>query len=250
MIQPPSVAVLITDGINCDMEMSNAFEKAGATSELVHINQLSEGEKKLADFAILAIPGGFSYGDDIASGAVLGNELVTQLGDEIREFASAGKPVLGVCNGFQVLVRAGILPEGRLGEQTASLTQNEIGGFICKWIELEVGYTACEFVKDLPQQIETIPMQIAHGEGKFVIGRDGYRQLLDNRQIAFRYKTNPNGSINRIAGICDPSGLILGMMPHPERSISSFHPDRTRTAQAKSSAETIFRNIVNYARES
>lgn len=251
-MQKPTVAVLKTDGINCDMEMAHAFETADASPELVHINQLRSREKNLGDYAILAIPGGFSYGDDIASGAVLGNELVTQLSDQVKEFMVAKKPVIGICNGFQVLTRAGILPDPRTGfHESASLTKNKSGKFICKWVDLEVPENAkCEFAKGLDTAVEPIAMQIAHAEGSFFAPDTEIQRLKDMREIAFTYRTNPNGSAGDIAGITDNTGLVLGMMPHPERSIAGFHPDRSRTNAARTAARIIFQNIVNYAKES
>ncbi len=246
----PSVAILKTDGINCDMEMAYAFEVGGAKPEQVHVNELREGSKHLADYQALAIPGGFSYGDDIASGAVLANELTSYLGDQLREFADDQKPILGVCNGFQVLVRTGLLPEGKLGEQKASLTTNSSGKFICKWVDLKPELSVSLFGV-FPGQVqkETIPMQIAHGEGRFVGSDQVVADLNKSGQIVFRYDDNPNGSMENIAGVCDPNGLILGMMPHPERSIAAFHPDRSRTDAARNAADLIFRKIVNYAKE-
>jgi phosphoribosylformylglycinamidine synthase I len=256
----PEVCVLKTDGINCDMEMSHAFESAGARSDLVHVNQLRSAEKRLADYSILAIPGGFSYGDDIASGKVLANELTSYLSDQLQDFTDKNKPVLGVCNGFQVLVKTGLLPNRTIGEQQATLAENEIGRFECRWVNLAVGQSACRFVKpeDFPEQ--PIPMQIAHGEGRFFASNDNICSMNNNGQVVFRYTTpalespsgypdNPNGAVDNIAGICDPSGLVLGMMPHPERSVEAFHPHRARTEVARGAANLLFKNIVQYSKE-
>lgn len=261
MISTPEVCILKTDGTNCDVEMSYAFESNGAKTETVHVNQLREGDRKLNDYEALALSGGFSYGDDIASGKVLANELASFLSDELQEFVDDMKPVLGVCNGFQVLVKTGLLPYRDLSEQSVTLTNNINGKFECRWVDLRVmGNTLCKFAK-ADDFYEAIPMQIAHGEGRLFGRALDINGLLEDGQVVFQYSNkegqaaqgefpnNPNGSMQDIAGICDRSGLILGMMPHPERSISSFHPDRRRTESARAAAELIFGNIVNYARQ-
>ncbi len=255
----PEVCVLKTDGVNCDEEMAHAFAVAGAESEVVHVNQLRSGERRLDQFGILALPGGFSYGDDIASGKILATELTSYLTDQLQGFVDAGKPIIGVCNGFQVLTRTGLLPNRTLGRQQVTLAENEVGRFECRWIDLAVGQSVCKFVRPENFTERSIPMQTAHGEGRFFASDDDIRQLKEAGQVVFRYAMsdssespaypdNPNGAIDDIAGICDPSGLILGMMPHPERSISAFHPHRIRTEAARSAAQTIFSNIVDYAK--
>lgn|SRR3990167_7995664 len=255
----PEVCVLKTDGINCDEEMANAFHVAGAEPELVHVNQLRGGERHLGRYSILAIPGGFSYGDDIASGKVLASELTSYLSDQLQEFVDSGKPVLGVCNGFQVLVRTGLLPDRTIGEQRVTLASNEAGRFECRWIDLAVGQSACRFVHPEDFAERPIPMQTAHGEGRFLADQATIDSLKANGQVVFRYVSpdgrsangfpaNPNGALDDIAGVCDPTGTVLGMMPHPERSIAAFHPHRVKTAVARASATGIFTNIVNYAR--
>lgn len=255
----PEVCVLKTDGINCDMEMAYAFEVAGGSPETVHINQLRSGERSLGDYSALAIPGGFSYGDDIASGKVLATELTSYLSDQLQDFIDQDKPVIGVCNGFQVLVRTGLLPNRTICEQQATLSNNEIGRFECRWIDLAVGQSACRFVKPEDFVEQAVPMQTAHGEGRFFADHTIIDTLKENDQVVFRYVSpdgspasgfpdNPNGALDDIAGICDPTGTILGMMPHPERSIGAFHPHRARTPDAREAASGIFTNIVKYAR--
>jgi phosphoribosylformylglycinamidine synthase len=257
----PEVCVLKTDGVNCDEEMAYAFEVAGAQSEVVHVNELRSGERRLGDYGILALPGGFSYGDDIASGKVLANELTSQLSEMMEAFVEQGKPVIGVCNGFQVLTRTGLLPNRSLGQQQVTLAENEVGRFECRWIDLAVGPSVCKFVQPEDFAELPIPMQTAHGEGRFFGSDESIRRLQRGGQVVFRYATsdlggspmypeNPNGAIDDIAGICDPSGLVLGMMPHPERSIDAFHPHRVRTDAARNAASTIFSNIVAYSKES
>ncbi len=255
----PEVCVLKTDGINCDEEMAYAFKVAGANPQTVHINQLRSGEQKLNQFQILAIPGGFSYGDDIASGKVLATELTSYLSDQLQDFVGKEKPIIGVCNGFQVLVRTGLLPNRKLNEQQVTLAENEVGRFECRWIDLAVGKSVCKFVRPEDFSDEPLPMQTAHGEGRFFGDENDIRKLKENGQVVFRYTTsdsempisypdNPNGAVDNIAGICDPSGLVIGMMPHPERSVVAFHPHRDRTEEARIAANTIFRNIVNFAK--
>lgn len=256
----PEVCVLKTDGINCEEEMAYAFEVNGGNPSIVHVNELRDGSKRLDDFGILAIPGGFSYGDDIASGKVLANELTSFLYDQLQAFVDKEKPILGVCNGDQVLVRTGLLPNGTLGEQSATLTDNEVGRFECRWIDLAVGRSVCRFVQPEDFVEQPLPMQTAHGEGRFFGDDQTIDRLKKNGQIVFRYTApdgskptgypeNPSGSLDNVAGICDPTGTILGMMPHPERSIGAFHPHRVRTDAARGAANVLFRNIVNYAKE-
>lgn len=262
----PEICVLQTDGTNCDKEMAYAFDSNGARAEIVHVNQLRHGSRQLNDFAGLGIPGGFSYGDDIVSGKVLANELTSYLGEQVREFTNSDnpRPVLGVCNGFQVLVRAGVLPFGTLGEQQMTLTHNQRGRFECRWVNLrlEIGRTICRFVPEESFINSVVPMQVAHGEGRFIGRQQDIADLEQNGQVVFRYAGvagqetarglfpyNPNGSMNDIAGICDPTGTILGMMPHPERSIQAFHPHRIQTEDARYAAKVLFGNIVDYAKE-
>ncbi len=260
-MRAPEVCVLKTDGINCDTEMAYAFEVAGGRPDIVHVNQLRGGERRLGQYRVLAIPGGFSYGDDIASGKVLAVELTSFLSDQLQEFVDDGRPILGVCNGDQVLARTGLLPNGTLGDQQITLARNTSGRFECRWIELAVAKSVCKFVCPEDFEEQPIPMQTAHGEGRFFGSDDDIRRLIENGQVVFRYANrdlsepvnhpaNPNGSLDTIAGICDPSGLILGMMPHPERSVAAFHPHRARTELARSAANTIFSNIVQYTRAS
>ncbi len=260
MVQPKTL-ILRTAGTNCDAETAFAFESVGAIAERVHINRLVSGEKKLSDYHILAIPGGFSYGDDIISGRILANELRLRLGGELRKFIDDGKLMIGICNGFQVMVRAGILPgmsvprglprrdsavlagaaggkelpsgapaTESLGEftQTVTLTHNDSGKFEDRWIHVKpsgksVWTQGMEDVIFLP---------VAHAEGKFVPQDEKlFQNLKANGQIIFRYCTaegtyphypeNPNGSFDDIAGIADQTGRILGLMPHPERHFLS-----------------------------
>jgi phosphoribosylformylglycinamidine synthase I len=250
----PRVFILRTAGTNCDGETAHAFERAGAAAEFVHINRVLENPKQVHDYQILAFPGGFSYGDDIAAGKILANQITNHLRDVIQEFVAAGKPVAGICNGFQVLVKTDFLPgplAGRTG-QTATLTNNDSGRFTDKWIQLAQPATPskCIWTKDL----EPLDLPIAHGEGKFVPATENIRKAMwDNRQVALVYAngSNPNGSVDDIAGVCDSTGLVFGLMPHPERYVEPFqHPAWTsqKPLPAVGRGLQIFENAVKHVR--
>lgn len=256
----PEVCILKFDGVNCDEETAYAFEVAGGAPEIVHVNQLRDGSKRLKNYGVLALAGGFSYGDDIHSGQVAANELTSYLSNDLREFVGDEKPVIGICNGFQVLVRTGMLPNGEVGEQAVTLADNDSGHFECRWVDLAMPQSVSKFVSREDSDGETMPMQVAHAEGKIVSSKEHITELAANRQVVFKYATqlgsptdtypaNPNGSIGNIAGLTDPSGLILGMMPHPERSIVAMHANRSRSAAARAAGKRIFKNIVKYAKE-
>jgi phosphoribosylformylglycinamidine synthase len=257
----PKVIVLRTAGTNCDAETVFAFQSSGAKVDRVHINRLFSREVSLDDYHILAIPGGFSYGDDIISGRILANELRFKLGEDIKKFIRDGKLIIGICNGFQVLVRAGILPGDKdLNlQQTATLTYNDSGKFEDRWIHLRLD-GRCVWTQGLDK---VIYLPVAHGEGKFMTQNpELLKQLQDNHQIIFRYCSpeggqpaypqNPNGSIDQIAGITDPTGRILGLMPHPERHfLFQQHPSWTRLDNRTPHGQgaKIFENGVRYVRE-
>jgi phosphoribosylformylglycinamidine synthase len=224
------VLVLRTAGINCDQETVFAWQQAGADAELVHVDRLIESPARLRDTQILTLPGGFSYGDDVAAGRILGNQLARHLIDPLRAFLAAGKLMLGICNGFQVLVKAGLLP-GRPGETPAvTLTFNDSSRFEARWVHLEVGTDRCAF---LPAGTR-LRLPVAHAEGKVVVPdegvlgtlrRDGHVALryVETDGGAVDYPANPNGSVDDIAGLTDPTGQILGLMPHPERFVDPTH---------------------------
>ena len=265
------VLILRTAGTNCDKETAFAFESAGASAELVHVNRLSAGARSLDDYHILAIPGGFTYGDDIASGKILANELKYAIEEELERFVKAGKLIIGICNGFQVLVKAGLLPNltGDFRTIEATLTLNDSNKFEDRWVFLSKPTTIdrrpttkCIWTKGING---VISLPVAHGEGKF-IPKDGgvLSRLKKDGLIALRYvdakgrKTgypgNPNGAVDEIAGICDPTGRIFGLMPHPERHLSPYqHPEWTRRDPAKQGQEgdglIIFKNGVNFAKK-
>ena len=254
-----NVAILRAAGCNCDVEAAFAFELAGADARLIHINQLLSGDAQLDAFQILAIPGGFTYGDDVSAGKILANELKYQLTEQLYQFYEAGKLILGICNGFQVLVKSGLLPQANLtaSEPEATLTYNDSGKYEDRWVYMKINpASSCLFIQNMP---EVIYIPVAHSEGKFVPRDDEVlAQLQRNNQVVFQYcdqngneveyPGNPNGSIAAIAGICDPSGRILGLMPHPERYIHpTHHPRWTREGLDKDAyGRYIFENAVNY----
>lgn len=253
----PRVIILRTAGTNCDYETEYAFKLAGARAERVHINRLIEGSVRLDDYDILAIPGGFSYGDDISAGVLLANELRYKLRDQVERFIEEGKLIIGICNGFQVLVKTGLLPrfEGMEGKQLATLHLNDSAKFECRWVYLRLESDRCVFTKGLKP---IIYLPVAHAEGKFIAPNDVLDKLEENGQVVFRYVDeegriagypyNPNGSMRNIAGICDPTGRIFGLMPHPERYVWRYqHPRWTREElPEEGDGLAIFKNAVRY----
>lgn len=258
--------ILRTAGTNCDKETAYAFEKAGAEPELVHINCLTGGRRSLSDYHILAIPGGFTYGDDIASGKIVANELKFKLGGEVRKFIEDGKLIIGICNGFQILVKSGLLPNlsGDFSSIEATLTLNDSDKFEDRWVhlkssKLEARNSKCVWTRGINN---IIYLPVAHGEGKFIPkDKEVLKRLKTNGQIVFEYVDekgkragyphNPNGSTESIAGISDPTGRIFGLMPHPERHISGFqHPLTTgRDNKKEGDGFVIFKNGVYFAKK-
>ena len=246
--------ILRAPGTNCDVETVFAFQQAGAAVSLIHINQLISGEEKLSDYQIMVIPGGFTYGDDIAAGKVLANELRLKLGEDILRFVADGKLILGICNGFQVLVKAGILPEpSGADSQPLTLSANDSGRFECRWVHLSVNKESpCIFTKGM----DSLYLPVAHGEGKVVTKSEVLPQLNivlyytdEQGNSKADYPYNPNGSVMNIAGICDTSGRIFALMPHPERHIrGTQHPQWTRYGARKyGDGFPIFLNAVKWA---
>ncbi|UCG59557.1 MAG: phosphoribosylformylglycinamidine synthase I [Phycisphaerales bacterium] len=257
--------VLRAAGINCDMETEHALELAGAEAKRVHINKIIADKSSLDDYQILVFPGGFSYGDDVAAGKILANQVMHHLREAVRKFIDDGKLVLGICNGFQVLVKAGILPGATNGEsQTAShdsrvtITYNDSGKFEDRWVYLAPQTDRCVFIEPGRQ----IYLPIAHAEGKVVTREPAaLEELKSERHVAFKYvdkdgkegdyPVNPNGSTDSIAGLTDTTGRVLGLMPHPERFVRpTQHPHWSRLeGEADGDGMTIFNNAVKYARE-
>lgn len=242
--------VLRVDGTNCDEETAYAFRIAGSEAEIVHINELLKGARSLEDFQILAVPGGFAHGDDIAAGKILANLIRYKISGDFRKFIEEGNLVIGICNGFQAIVRAGLLPAlGGFGKQEATLAANDSGYFIDKWVRLRhVNKGKCIFTRGMKSEI-FVP--INHGEGKFIAPPEIIRKLEDNDHVVFRYVENPNGSMNGIAGICNAEGNVFGLMPHPEKFVSKYtHPYWTREKSLPEEGDglAIFRNAVEYAK--
>jgi phosphoribosylformylglycinamidine synthase len=241
-------------GTNCDLETAFAFRQAGAETVLVHVNQLIRHQQRLADYQIMVIPGGFTYGDDIAAGRILANELRLKLGEDVTRFIEAGGLILGICNGFQVLVKAGFLPEpSKGGTPRLTLGDNDSGRFECRWVHLKVNRDSpCVFTRDM----EGMYLPVAHAEGKVVAdpemlsGLNVVARYADEQgQTNAGYPHNPNGSVDDIAGICDASGRVFALMPHPERHIrGTQHPQWTRLGARKhGDGFKIFQNAVTWA---
>ena len=256
----PKVCILRTDGTNCDEELFYAFEKFGSSPQYVHINELRAKSKKLKAFQILALPGGFAYGDDVASGKILAVELVSFLKDQLTDFVSRKGLILGICNGFQVLVRTGLLPFGQLGKMDVTLAPNESGHFECRWVKLKTEKSRCIFLDNYKRQVSQLAVN--HGEGKFFAPKQTIEKIENDNLIVFRYiddkgnptqdyPQNPNGSQNAIAGICDPTGRILGLMPHPEKFVDvTQHPNWRREKITKPHGAFIFEEMIRYAQQS
>jgi len=259
--------VLRAPGTNCDIETKYSLEQFGCSAEVVHVNKFLEDKKDLSGYSGLVIPGGFSFGDHVRSGAILGKIVAKKLGKVITKMAGEGKPILGICNGFQVLVESGILPGFEEGELTsqAALGTNTSSRFEDRWVHLKNENKGnCIFTKGVR---ELTRMPVAHGEGKFILPFENEAlyldQLIANDQMVFCYATdagelakgeypeNPNGSIADIAGICDPTGIVLGMMPHPERAFHRImYPDWTRSGlDDMGDGYAIFKNMVEYAKK-
>src|SRR5438093_241501 len=275
----PRVCVLRAPGTNCDEETAFAFASCGAAADRVHLFQLLEHPQQLAEYQVLCVPGGFSYGDDIGAGVIFASQLRGHLGEALGEFLKADKLALGICNGFQVLLKAGILPGGATEwpprpdiAADATLTWNDNGKYTALWVRLKCGGSNNVFLRG----IDEIDIPIAHGEGK-LIARDPsiINRWQANGQIALTYverpeirsqrsatvtaasdsellpfPTNPNGSMANIAGLGDPTGRVLGLMPHPERFLfATQHPHWTRLGlRGEGAGMQIFRNAVEYFR--
>ncbi len=220
---PLKALVLYGYGINCENESKYAIEKSGGKADILHLNAVLEKPKVLEDYNMLMIPGGFSFGDDLGSGKVFGNKMKFHLRDQLSDFIKSGKLVLGICNGFQVMVKMGLLPAPDY-RQRVSLTTNDSGHYEDRWVILKANRESpCMFTKGL----DYILVPVRHGEGKFIPADNSVLEdLRKNNQLVFQYVDdkgnlagfpwNPNGSVDNVAGICDRTGRVFGMMPHPE----------------------------------
>lgn len=267
MTTKPQALVIRTAGTNCDAEMVRAFEMAGAAPSLIHVDRLIAEPQRVDAFDLIGFPGGFSYGDDIASGRILAMKLRERLYPSLRDAARRGVPMIGACNGFQVMVQVGLLPGPAAGDghewpqasapaQTASLSFNAGGRFIDNWVRVRPNLSSpCIWTQGLADAFashadDTLRLPIAHGEGRFVAATAGVlRALTENNQIALEYVDNPNGSEANIAGICDSTGRIFGLMPHPERYLDwTLHPFWTRlnasTRRGSTPGLMMFQNAV------
>jgi phosphoribosylformylglycinamidine (FGAM) synthase-like amidotransferase family enzyme len=276
----PHVLVLRAPGANCDVETAHAFSLAGAAPERWHVRRLLEEPKRVAEFQIFCIPGGFAYGDDLAAGRILGSQMRHHLADVLREFHEAGKLILGICNGFQVLMNTDLLTPPDAKGPVATLAVNDSGHLECRWVRLGVDGSKCVFLSG----IQEMQLPVAHGEGKFVVrDEEVMRRLEAAGQVVLRYKAtadcgtqrvpgiadstiqseirnpkseissvpypdNPNGALGNIAGICDATGRVFGLMPHPERFVDpTQHPQWTRRpAQEAGHGLRVFQNAVRY----
>lgn len=250
----PRVIVVRAAGINCDAETVRAWELAGAAAERVHVNRLIERPALLGDYDVLTVPGGFSYGDDISAGKILASQLARNLAEEIARFRELGKLVLGICNGFQVLVKAGLLPGADLGGQV-TIAGNDSGKFEDRWVRLRADTSRCPFL----EKGELLEMPVAHAEGRVTVASAQTLGALRRAdRIAFRYvgadgaapvyPANPNGSDDGIAGLVDETGRVLGLMPHPERHVfSTQHPLWTRRrGEGEPDGLTLFRRLARF----
>jgi phosphoribosylformylglycinamidine synthase subunit PurQ / glutaminase len=259
------VCVMRVGGTNCDQETARAFKELGAQAETVHVNELVK-RRNLLDYDVLVFPGGFSFGDYVRSGVIFARHLDAKLGKEMRKFIDEGRPILGICNGFQILVEYGLLPgfSGIPDYPEATLTTNEPSGFKCEWIYMrQENRGKCAFTTAIPTG-KVVQMPIAHGEGRLLFPKEKeqalLKRLIDEDMLVFRYCTkdgapangkypaSPNGSFYDIAGICNREGNIFGLMPHPERAMYWWQqPTWTRQTQTMQygDGKLIFQSIIN-----
>lgn len=246
--------VLYGYGVNCEAESKYAIEKSGGSADIVHLNKLLDSPEMLKEYNMLMLPGGFSFGDDLGAGKVFCNKMKFRLRYPLEEFVSQENLVLGICNGFQMLVKMGLLPEPDF-RQRVTIIANDSGHFEDRWVMLKANQRSlCVFTRD----IDSILLPVRHGEGKFVPRDDSVlRELKDKNQIVFQYTDengklagypyNPNGSVENIAGICDSTGHVFGMMPHPEAfNIPENCPYWIRGTVKEPLGLRIFKNAVEY----
>ncbi len=260
----PNVRVLIlrAPGTNCDQETAFAFQAAGGTPDVLHINRILERPSRIEQYQILCLPGGFSYGDDLAAGRIVAGQIRHHLVDIFHQFRDAGKLILGICNGFQILLKSGLLLPDDTAGPPATLTWNPSGRFEDRWVHLAVDPRQCVFL----QGIERMYLPIAHAEGRFVTRDEAVLQTLGQHgQLSLRYADpanpliaarplpfplNPNGSEANVAGVCDTTGRVFGLMPHPERHIHfTQHPAWTRhnpPGAHPADGLQLFQNAVGY----
>ena len=270
MMAAPRVIVLTGYGINCDDETRLAFEMSGAKADIIHVNDIIAAPRKLDEYQIFSFPGGFSYGDDTGSGKALASRIMNNLSDEFRAFIARDTLMLGICNGFQVMANLGIVPglDGAVGNPQVSLEHNVTSRYVCRWVDLEVEKkTPSVFLKGIAR----LHVPVAHGEGNFYAPEETLARIEKKHLACLRYAKpdggraggelpfNPNGSLADIAAVCDPTGRLMGMMPHPERNILFTHREDWTFLKEKYRREgkeipvegeglALFRNAVHYFR--
>ncbi len=255
----PRSLVLRAAGTNCEFETRRALELAGSSCEVIHLSKLLREPQRLEEVELIVIAGGFSYGDDVAAGRVFGLELRRNLTQELKTYVERGGLVLGICNGFQVLVDTDLLRLGETGPRDFALTGNASNHYECRWVTLKSEKSACQWL--VPGEVWPTP--IAHAEGRLCVQDQATLARLEKRgQIALRYvnpdgsacqgayPANPNGSVQDIAGLCDPSGRVLGLMPHPERNLTPWNHPRWNRLGARTEGEGLafYRRMVEVAR--
>lgn len=261
-----NVGILRVGGTNCDAETETALEALGVQAQVVHVNEVVK-QRNLLEYNALVFPGGFSYGDYVRAGAIWAKWIIAKLGKELKAFVEEGRPILGICNGFQVLVEAGLLPafEGISPYPEAALATNHPPGYNCRWVYIKhENHGKCVFTKKIPYG-KVLRIPVAHGEGRFLFPKEKEHQFLEklylNDQLVFRYcnkngeyaegkfPTNPNGSFHDIVGICNPEGTVFGLMPHPERAFYWWQqPDWTRQTfmPQYGDGKLIFESLIEY----
>ncbi|MDP2791238.1 MAG: phosphoribosylformylglycinamidine synthase I [Rectinemataceae bacterium] len=260
----PLAIVLHAAGINRDIDAAYALELAGAEVKIIHVNTLRSNRGILSESQLLVVPGGFSYADALGAGRLFALDIASFFKDEVSEFVAKGKPVIGICNGFQTLVKAGILPgidvrQAVLDERYATLTDNENQRFECRWVTMRIEESPCIWTEGLRAPIVC---PVAHGEGRFALKEETQLEILAARKLIAltyaltdgspalgRYPDNPNGSLADIAGICNPAGNVLGLMPHPEDNVRSGPGERAYRGGIIGGGLDLFTNGVRYAKQ-
>ena len=251
-------------GTNCDFETKVALEDLGIRSDIVHMNQILRGKVSLEDYQLLVIPGGFSYGDYVRAGAIWGKKLASKIKRDLEKFVNEGKAVVGICNGFQVLVESGLLPgfHGLADSPEVALATNSSAKYECRWVYLKHQASKCRLLSKVDQGA-VLRIPVGHGEGRFVASKDVLERIVEMGLVVFtyckpdgssangEYPYNPNGSMLDIAGICNPEGNVMGMMPHPERAYFGWQmPDWTRFEDppAYGDGRIILESIADYVK--